>query len=148
MVTLVSVVGVPTAQAGQNIVSLTGSGTIDPGLPCPATGCDVDFSGEIVIAGQDASGTGACTFDGRDTHPGGATVASGSGVGTIYCQWNGGTVSGPGNFARQGTTERVSGTVTLNGGSAFVDLTCEWAPGGPPPVTTYTKQCAGTLTTG
>jgi hypothetical protein len=114
VVTLVSVTGVPAAHAGQNAGSMAGTGTINPGLPCPASGCSIHADFTLVLGGQDAAGTASCTFDGTDTFPGGATVVSGSGSGTVSCS-GGFSAQGTVSYTRTGNVTTFTGNLTVNG---------------------------------
>jgi hypothetical protein len=114
VVTLVAVAGVPAAHAGQNAGSMEGSGTMDPGVPCPASGCSVHAGFTLALAGQDVAGTASCTFDGYDSYPGGATALAGSGSGTISCS-GGFSASGTVTYSRTGTLTTFTGNLTVNG---------------------------------
>ena len=121
VVTLVSVAGVPAAHAGENVGSLSGSGTINPGLPCPPSGCSIHADFTLTLVGQDVSGTGSCTFDGTDTFPGGATLLAGSGSGTINCS-GGFSASGTVSFSRTGSSVTMTGNITVNGSSCTITI--------------------------
>ena len=129
-------IGLSPAHAGENTVAVSGTGTIDPGLPCPPDGCDVDLDFTAVFAGEDASGTASCTFAGHDNFPGGATVVAGSGSGTINCA-GGVTATGVVTFSRTGTAVTVGGSITVNGCSADVSVGLVFHPLTTPPVTTF-----------
>jgi hypothetical protein len=144
---LASLALIPAAQADSNAVTISGSGTIDPGLPCPAsTGCAMYMAFTLALAGQDALGTASCSFSGSDNTPGGGTVQHGEGNGTIACA-GGVNVSGTISFDRTLSVVQVAGTITLNGDPGTVQVTLAWVPGGPPPVTTFSMHGGGTMTT-
>jgi hypothetical protein len=132
----------PSDMKGTNGVSVAGTGTIAPGLPCPASGCAIhlDFTALFIPAG-----TASCTFDGTDTFPGGATVAAGSGSGTINCS-GGVSASGTVTFSRTGTLVSVGGNLTANGHGCTVNADLAFAPTSPPPTTSFLVTGGGTVT--
>jgi hypothetical protein len=140
--------GLAPAHAGNNGVSVAGTGTINPGIPCPASGCTLHLDFTAAFGGQDASGSATCTFDGTDSFPGGATVVSGSGSGTINCS-GGVSASGTVTFTRTGTVVRVSGSpisFKVNGQGCTVDVTLAFAPLSANPTTTFAVTGGGTVT--
>jgi hypothetical protein len=134
-----------------NTVAVSGNGTIQPGLPCPGSGCDVQLAFTAAFTGPDVpgnAGTAACTFGGRDTYTdgmgGGATLLAGSGSGTISCS---GAVSASGtvNFDRHGNAVTVNGSLTVNGKPCTTDVALIFVPGGTPPVTEFSVHGGGTV---
>jgi hypothetical protein len=138
-------VNVDNCAPSDNTVVVEGSGTIDPGLPCPASGCTIHLDFTAAFAGQNASGTATCTFDGTDTFPGGATVVAGSGSGTISCT-GGVSASGTVTFTRTGAVVNVGGSLTVNGQSCTPNVTLAFVPSGTPPVRTFSVTGGGTVT--
>jgi hypothetical protein len=134
----------PTFTISPRYVAVSGSGTIDPGLPCPsATGCNVELSFTALFAGPAA--TASCTFSGRDTTLGGGTVLHGEGWGTITCS-GGVSASGRVTFSRDSAVVNVGDLITVNGSTCWVGVTLAFVPGGPPPVTSFSVHGGGTLT--
>ena len=138
--------GAPAAHAGtvENI-AVEGSGTISPGLPCPRSGCAIHLDFSAVFTGDVAVGTSACTFDGTDTFPGGATILQGQGAGDIACS---GTVSASGtvNFTRAGTVVDVTGCVWVNGTYVKVHVVLHFVGTPPPPIVSFTVTGGGSST--
>jgi hypothetical protein len=137
--------GLAPAHAGNNSVSVAGTDTISPGLPCPPSGCALHLDFTALFAGQDASGTATCTFDGTDTYWGGATVLHGSGSGTVSCS-GGVRASGTLVFVRTGFVGSLSGNLTVNGGACTTSITLIWPPTSANPTTTSGFIGGGTVT--
>ena len=138
---------VPAARAATGTMTVDGSGAINPGLPCPPSGCAIHVDLTAVFAGQLATGFSACTFDGSDTYPGGATVVAGAGRGTVNCAGDetaGGTLS----FVRSGTYLRVYGCLVVNGSYVVVDLHGSFTPKTTPPVTAFAVDATTTYSLG
>jgi hypothetical protein len=136
--------GLAPAHAGNNGVSVAGTGDVPTGIPCPTSGCDVTVNFTAAFGGQDASGSANCAFVGRDTFPGGATLLNGSGSGTISCS---GDVSASGTvtFTRTGTVVRVTGGLTVNGRGCTTDVTLAFAPLSANPTTRFAVAGGGTV---
>ena len=132
----------PAAHAAATHVAISGTGTINPGLPCPPSGCSIHLDFTAVFAGA-ANGIASCTLDGTDDFPGGATVLSGSGSGTVNCA---GDVSANGTvaFSRTGAVVDVGGMLTVNGEPATVHVTLAFRPLTSPPFTTFAVEGGGT----
>ena len=137
--------GMTPAHAGNNAVAVSGTGTINPGLPCPPSGCSIHLDFTAVFGGDDATGQATCTFDGNDTEPGGATVVKGSGSGTINCS-GGVTANGTVTFSRIGVAVSVSGSITVNGKNCSVDVNLAFHATTPPPVTSFGVNGGGRVT--
>lgn len=132
--------------SGPNVVAVSGTGSINPGLPCPPSGCTIHLDFTAVFAGPNAQGTASCTFDGVDNFAGGATVLAGSGSGTINCS-GGATANGTVTFSRTGVVVDVGGSIGVNAATGcVVDVTLAFHPVTPPPVTTFGVHGGGTIT--
>lgn len=137
IVGLVAVLGFASpAHAVENVVAVSGTGTINPGLPCPSTGCTIHLDFTAVFAGEDASGTATCTLDGVDNYPGGGMFVFGRGYGTINCS-GGVTANGRVDFERLLVDVDVYGTITVNGRPATVEVTLAFHWTTTPPVTSF-----------
>ena len=136
--------GMVPAHAGQNVVQVSGTGTIDPGLPCPPAGCNIHLDFAASFAGQDASGNASCTFDGTDTVAGGATLAQGSGSGTIDCT-GGATAHGTVSFIRVGAAVSVTGSITVNGHTCAVTVGLVFSTTQTPPITSFRVDGGGNI---
>lgn len=133
------------ATCGTSAVAVSGTGTINPGLPCPPSGCTIHLDFTAVFA-NGANGSASCTFDGIDNFPGGATVLAGQGGGTINCA---GDVSANGavTFSRTLTAVDVDGSITVDSvAGCVVNVTLAFYATTPPPVTTFGVVGGGTVT--
>jgi len=128
-----------------DVVSVTGGGTINPGLP--ATGCassapHVTFTGTATFTpnSDDANlSGGSFGFDG-DSTSGCASSQSDSGSGILT-----GAVSGNVSFTRTGTEVVVTGTATLNGEVHTITAHCTFVPTNANPTTQYQLACQAVL---
>lgn len=124
------------ARAETGGFALFGTGTYEPGLPCPApTGCAERWETSAFFFSDIATGFGACTYDGWENHPGGATVLAGSGTGTFSCT-GGATVSGTLTYQRTGGYLTARQCLVVNGRDVEIDLHGVQVLG-PPPFTTF-----------
>ena len=79
---------VATALAGtalparaDGVAAASGSGTINPGLPCPMSGCSVHADVSAAFVGTLPSGAASCTLDGVAN----GTVVAGAGNVDVFC---------------------------------------------------------------
>jgi hypothetical protein len=119
----VSALVVPTTAHAADVAALSGTGTRDPGLPCPSS-CHIHIDFTIARGGTAGADVSACTFDG-DTGP--DTALTGAGSGTFDCSGSP-AMSGPLSFSRTGPVM----TMTMTGIST------------PPPMKTFV--CVSILT--
>jgi hypothetical protein len=91
---------------GPTLITLAGTGTITPGLPCSCV-IGVDF--QAVVAGRADGALLGCTFDGASA--GWETDAGGAGTGVLGGCGLSGTVS----YSRTGTLLTLAGMVCFEG---------------------------------
>jgi hypothetical protein len=130
------------AQAG--VVVVAGTGTIDPGLPCPSS-CQVHLDFTLVGAGVNGTtpvaGVSSCTFDGPTS--GAGTLVSDAGSGHIDCT-GGVTETGTCTFSRTGPVVLVDCDVTgtFNG---HVTAVLVFVPTSAQPTTSFVVAGVGAL---
>jgi hypothetical protein len=110
-VTAALLAGAAPAHAATNAVHISGSYSMDPGVPCPVTGCDEHWDFTAAWVGLDFAGTSSCTYDG---HTGPSTLTSGNGSGTMSCS-GGVSASGTVSYTSVGPQFTMVGSVTVNG---------------------------------
>jgi hypothetical protein len=139
--TVLAPLSVPTAaHAGQNSVTVAGSATIYPGVPC-YSGCAVQAAFTAVFAGSDVAGTASCFYNGVEY----GTEVAGSGGGTVDC--DGGFVTGSVSFARTGTAVSLTGGVEVAGTAMDLTLGLVLVPTTGPPVQSAAFTGTGTVST-
>jgi hypothetical protein len=134
------------AQGG---LTIAGTGTISPGLT--QTGDPTNhytFSGTgggvaTDNSGTPQAGTFSCTVTGTDTI---GSLSAGAGSLDGSCNTPCGTVGVSGSYTRTGPAVTADGSITSGcfSGQLF-SVKCTFAPTSPPPVISYTVQCAVTL---
>jgi len=115
---------------------LSGSGTINPGVP----GCSnhLIFDGNIVIAGDDTQ-VSTTHFDADSNIC--ETDLFGAGSGTF-----GGALAGVFDYTRQGPEFVIRGTLAVNGEShTTVVGPCQFIPTSENPLTTFILTCTAVL---
>lgn len=118
-------------------VSVAGSGTISPGLPC-ASSCAIHLDFTAVFAGGDVAATD-CDFDGT----GGAdTLVAGAGGGTITCSDG---LSGSVTFTRTLAAVAVGGTLNVDSVCYTITASLVFTPENVNPTTDFLLAGAGTL---
>lgn len=130
------IAGTNPTMASPNAATVTGGGTISPGLP--DAGCafqSVTFSGTAEVVGTHG-GSYSVTFNGASSIC--ETRASGAGGGVL-----GGDVNGTVSYSRTGPVVTLSGSVTIDNGEPHnIDAGgCVFAPTSVNPVQTYQLVC-------
>ncbi|MBV9368189.1 MAG: hypothetical protein JO074_00035, partial [Frankiales bacterium] len=130
------VVAVPSLRANATVhaVTLTGSGTISPGLtPSGYPGQTFTFGGTGVVVGDAIQSTINCVWAGDDTI-GSINQGAGRFAGScadLYSDSNyddGSWVSISGSYTRTGEVMTISATATGGGLDGAWGGVCEWAP--------------------
>ena len=149
MVPVLGLAGMYVANADtgpSDIVSVTGSGTISPGVwptSCPSSAPHVTFSGTMIFT---PNSDDAAQYNGRsfgfdgDSTSACATLISDSG--SLFLT---GAISGNVRYSRTGTEETISGTVVLNGETHALTAVCQFVPTNFNPTTTYQMACQAVL---
>jgi hypothetical protein len=107
---------------------VSGTGTIDPGMPCAP--CHVSFSFTAVVSGDEAGLLAGCRFEGDSPVE---TELGGSGSGSLS-----GCASGTMTWYRTGSFVQISGYVTLDGELHVIcDAVAEFSATSFAPVTSF-----------
>jgi len=125
------------ANASTGFFTLSGSGTISPGLTTVPTAQTWTFAGSGVAVTDTYVGTINCTLTGNDTI---GTVAQSQGTFSGTCV-TAGAEPFSGAFTRVGETETVSGYIGPGAITGTVTGRCDWEPTSAPTVTTSQQQC-------
>lgn len=143
VVVLTAAFPVPRALAVTDAIAITGTGSIDPGLPC-APSCTIRMDFTAVLSGPDVVRTSSCVFNGYDTYPGGATLTQGSGFGAISCDGDI-PISGSMSYSRSGPTMSMTGTVTVGESVGVpIEMTLGFVPTSVSPITSFSFSGGGT----
>jgi len=125
------------ANASTGFFTLSGSGTISPGLTTVSTAQTWTFAGSGVAVTDTYVGTINCTLSGNDPF---ATVTQGQGTFSGACTTIG-TEPFSGAFTRLGETEVLNGFIGPGAITGTVTGRCDWEPTSAPTVTTSQQQC-------
>ncbi|MDQ1685447.1 MAG: hypothetical protein QOC82_2184 [Frankiaceae bacterium] len=140
LVTAASAFAVVPANADTgDAATITGTGTISPGLTDAGGPQTFSFSGNGggVVGG--VAGQYSCSVNGNDTI---GTTTQGAGAFSGTCSTPCGTIGVSGNYTRTGAAVSASGSITSGCiPTRPVTITCVFAPSGTPPIVGFTLVC-------